>query len=216
MLRKEFFTIFVLLASFTSVYAEEFDEGIEFIQLNSPVKTVNPDKVVVTEMFWYGCPHCFQLESYMQKWKQSIPEGVEFQEVPSVLNPSWMEHARAFFALDMMGVRAKVHSKLFNAIHVQNKRLNSLDTLSTFVAGLGVDEQQFREHYHSFPVDTKVRKSRNKERKYGHRGVPAIIINGKYRTSASMAGGNARMVQVVDYLVEKELKQQADQYSKTE
>lgn len=209
MLRQQIFTILVLIVSFSSVFAEDFDEGIEFELLKSPVKTSHQDKVVVTEMFWYGCPHCFRLEPYMQKWKQTMPEGVAFEEVPSVLNPSWMEHARAYYALEMMGDVGKVHSQLFTAIHVQNKRLNSLETIAKFVAGLGVDEKQFREHFHSFPVDTRVRKSRNKERKYGHRGVPAIIVNGKYRTSATLAGSNARMVKVIDYLVEKELKQSA-------
>ena len=116
-----------------------------------------------------------------------------------------MEHARAFFALEMMGETEKVHKKLFSAIHLKNKRLNGIDTIAAFVKAQGVDEKTFREHYHSFPVDTMVRKSKQKERKYGHRGVPAVIINGKYRTSASQAGSNARMIQVIDYLVKKEL-----------
>jgi len=105
----------------------------------------------------------------------------------------------------MMGSTEKVHKKLFSAIHIQNKRLNSIDTLAAFIKAQGVDEKQFRDHYHSFPVDTMVRKSKQKERKYGHRGVPAVIINGKYRTSASQAGSNARMIEVIDYLVNKEL-----------
>ncbi len=78
-------------------------------------------------------------------------------------------------------------------------------TVRDIVKAQGVDENEFREKFHSFPVDTMVRKSKQKERKYGHRGVPAVVINGKYRTSASQAGSNARMIQVIDYLVKKEL-----------
>ena len=198
-------SIFTLLISFTSVNAQQFDEGIEYVEIKNPVKTSNPDKVVVTEMFWYGCPHCFRFEPYVEKWKETVSDDVVLEQVPSVLNPSWMEHARAFFALEMMGATEKVHKKLFSAIHIQNKRLNSIDTIAAFVKAQGVDEKKFREHYHSFPVDTKVRKSKQKERKYGHRGVPAVIINGKYRTSASQAGSNARMIEVIDFLVKKEL-----------
>jgi thiol:disulfide interchange protein DsbA len=205
MFRTGIFTILALLISFTSVNAQQFDEGIEYIKINKPVKTSNPDKVVVTELFWYGCPHCFRFEPYVEQWQKSIPDSVVVEQVPSVLNSSWMEHARAFFALQMMGETEKVHKKLFSAIHLKNKRLNSIDTLAAFVKNLGVDEKKFRDHYHSFPVDTLVRKSKQKERKYGHRGVPAVVINGKYRTSASQAGSNAKMIEVIDYLVKKEM-----------
>ena len=196
-----FFIVFIL----SPLQAKDFDEGIEYVKIDPPVKTSHPDKVVVTEMFWYGCPHCYRFEPYIEKWKQTMPEGVVFEQLPSVLNPSWMEHARTFFALEAMGATDKVHQKLFTAIHLQNKRLNSIDTIAAFVAEQGVDEKEFRNHYHSFPVDTRVRKSRQMEKKYGHGGVPAIIVNGKYRTSGSLAGSNSSMIKVIDFLVKKEL-----------
>jgi len=205
MTKKALLVFLPLLLVFPTVQAD-FDEGIEYEKVKKVVKTSNPDKVVVTELFWYGCSHCFRFEPYIDRWKANKADDVEFEQVPSVLNPSWTEHARAYFALEAMGVTEKVHKKIFEALHIQNKRLTSLDTMAAFVAEYGVDEKKFREHYHSFPVDTRVRKSKQKERKYGHRGVPAVIINGKYRTSASMAGSNARMIEVIDHLVKKEQK----------
>lgn len=205
MLKKGLLLFIPLLFILSPLQAEDFAEGIEYVKIKTPVKTSDPDKVVVTEMFWYGCPHCYRFEPYIEKWKQSMPEGVAFEQAPSVLNASWMEHARTFFALEAMGATDKVHQKLFTAIHLQNKRLNSIDTIAAFVAEQGVDEKEFRNHYHSFPVDTKVRKSRQIEKKYGHGGVPAVIINGKYRTSGSMAGSNSGMIKVIDFLVKKEL-----------
>jgi protein dithiol oxidoreductase (disulfide-forming) len=205
MILKRYIIFFVLLFGFSSAWAATFEAGVEYTVLDQPVPTSNPDKVVVTEMFWYGCPHCFRLEPYIEKWSQTKPDGVVLEQIPSVLNPGWIQQARAFFALQMMGETAKVHNKLFNALHIQRKRLNDVDALAKFVAELGVDEKQFRENYHSFPVDTLIRKNRQKERKYGHNGVPVVIVNGKYRTSASMAGSNARLIEVVDFLVKKEL-----------
>ncbi len=205
MILKRSLVFIALIFSFTPIWAAGFEAGVEYAELNPPVPTSQPDKVVVTEMFWYGCPHCFRLEPYVDQWDKTKPEGVVLEKVPSVLNPSWIEHARAFYALQMMGENDKVHKKLFDALHLQHKRLNNVDALASFVADLGVDEKQFRDNYHSFPVDTLIRKSRQKERKYGHSGVPAIIVNGKYRTSASMAGSNARLIEVVNFLVQKEL-----------
>jgi thiol:disulfide interchange protein DsbA len=205
MFKKGFFLLLALWLAFGGASAASFDEGIEYERLKTPVPTGHPDKVVVTEIFWYGCPHCFRFEPYINKWKANLPEGVVFEQMASVLNPSWMEHARAFFALQVMGETDKVQQKIFNAIHLRRQALDNVDEMARFVAAAGVDEAAFRSNYHSFPVDTMIRKSRQKERKYGHRGVPAVVVNGKYRTSASMAGSNAQMIKVIDYLVAREL-----------
>ncbi|MDJ0832600.1 MAG: thiol:disulfide interchange protein DsbA/DsbL [Gammaproteobacteria bacterium] len=207
MLRRTLFLFFLALFSLSAVYAEDFSEGIEYDKLKNPVTTSNPDKVVVTEVFWYGCPHCFRLEPYMVKWKETLPDGVELEIVPSVLNRNWANHARAYYALQMMGADEQMHARIFNAIHLRNQRLDTAESLADFVAKQGLDEKQFLDYFGSFPVDSKLRKNRQIERKYGHRGVPAIIVNGKYLTSASRAGSNAQMLKVVDYLIQQELAQ---------
>jgi thiol:disulfide interchange protein DsbA len=207
MLRRTLYLSFLLVFSLSSVQAEEFSAGIEYDKLKNPVTTSNPDKVVVSEVFWYGCPHCFRLEPYIQQWKKTLPDGVELEIVPSVLNPSWQNHARAYYAFELMAINEQIHAKFFNAIHLSNRRLESAESIAAFVAEQGFDDKKFLEYFQSFPVDSSIRKNQQKERKYGHRGVPAMIINGKYLTSASRAGSNARMLQVVDYLIGKELGQ---------
>ena len=103
MFRNGIIFIFALLLSTTSAFAEEqFNEGIEYFEIKNPVATSHPDKVVVSELFWYGCPHCFRLEPYIQKWKENLTSDIVFEQVPSVLNASWMEHARTFLALEAM------------------------------------------------------------------------------------------------------------------
>jgi len=55
-------------------------------------------------------------------------------------------------------------------------------------------------------VVTRTNRAKRAREMYGVSGVPTLIINGKYRTSATLAGGNDKMLQVVDYLVEQERK----------
>ncbi len=182
-----------------------FVEGTDYQVISPPVKTSDPDKVVVTEIFWYGCPHCFRFEPYAERLAASLPDGAVFEQVPSVLNTRWTEHARAYYAFRMMGVLDQVHKAFFDAIHVKRQRLTSLDTIAEFVAAQGLDAAAFREHYFSFPVDTQIRRNTKTERRYGHRGVPAVVVNGKYLVSASMAGSNERMVEIIRFLVAREL-----------
>jgi len=177
-------------------------------QLISPaVKTTQPDKVVVTEIFWYGCPHCFRFEPYVERWASELPDGVVFEHVPSSLNPRWTVLDRAYYAFKMMGVLEQTHKAVFEAIHLKRQRLDSLDSIAAFAASQGLDEKVFRENYASFPVETQVRKNAQKEKRYGHRGVPAVIVNGKYLVSASLAGSNERMIQIMNFLVSQELAQ---------
>lgn len=195
----------LMLVSGSALAQTTFVEGTDYQAISPAVKTSQPDKVVVTEVFWYGCPHCFRFEPYVDRWSASLPDGVMFEQVPSSLNPRWTEHARAYYAFKMMNVLDQTHRALFDAIHLKRKRLTSLDTLAGFVAELGLDEKVFRDTYFSFPVETQIRKNIQKEKRYGHRGVPAVIVNGKYLVSASLAGSNERMIQIMNYLVSKEL-----------
>ncbi len=200
----------VLFAGFMfamPVFAQTaFVEGVDYQRIDPAVPTSDPAKVVVTEIFWYGCPHCFRFEPFVDKWAESLPDGVVFEQVPSAINAAWEVHARTFYALKMMGVQEQLHKKLFNAIHVQRQRLNSLDTIAEFVAEQGLDEKEFRQQYASFPVDSQVRKGKQKELHYGLEGVPTIIVNGKYRTSGVMAGNFNRLLEIIDFLVADELR----------
>ncbi len=198
----------------TPLYAQQtYNEGTDYSLINPAVKTSSPDKVVVTEMFWYGCPHCFRFEPFVEEWSANLPDGVEFEQVPSILNPRWSDHARTYYTLLLMGElehekqEDNIHRKLFDAIHVDRQRLDRLDPIANFMGSQGIDETRFRQTYSSFQVDALLRKNLKKEQKYGHNGVPSVIVNGKYLTSGSMAGSNERLIKVIDYLVARELSQ---------
>ena len=197
----------LMLISGSAAAQMSFTEGNDYQLVTPAVKTSQPDKVVVTEIFWYGCPHCFRFEPYVERWSAGLPEGVVFEQVPSSLNPRWTEHARAYYAFKMMDVLDQTHKALFDAIHLKRQRLMSLDTIAEFAADMGLDAKLFRENAFSFPVETQIRKNIQKEKRYGHQGVPAVIVNGKYLISASLAGSNERMIEIMNFLIAKELAQ---------
>ncbi len=202
-MKQLFLGLILAIAMPVALAQQAFLEGQDFdrVAVEIPQKG---DKINVTEVFWYGCPHCFRFEPYVNRFKNSLPGDVEFEQQPSVLNPRWTEHARAYYAMQMMGIQESLHEELFNALHLERKRLFDLEALAEFVADQGHDAAKFKEHYYSFPVETLLRKNMNKEKKYGHRGVPAVVVNGKYLVSASKAGSNERMIQIINYLIEQE------------
>jgi thiol:disulfide interchange protein DsbA len=194
-----------LLAS-TVVFAGSFTEGKEYQKLKMQQPTESSDRIEVVELFWYGCPHCYQLEPVIHKWLESKPEDVQFVRMPAILGARWELLAKAYFTADLLGVLDKAHPELFSTIHEKKKKISNEKMLREFFVGLGVSGEDFDKTINSFAVTIKVNNARMMTRRYGITGVPAVIVNGKYNTSASLAGSNQNMMNVINYLVEQERK----------
>lgn len=202
---KKLLVLLFLVFGSTALLAEDYKEGTHY-QALTPQATDSGDKIEVLEFFWYGCPHCYSFEPYVQSWKKSKPANVVFKRVPAMFRPEWEIQARAYYALSNMNVIEDVHGKIFKAINKDKKRLNTLDQIADFVAKNGVDKQRFKNEYNSFVVDGMVRKAKKKQKAYKIQGVPAIAVNGKYTTGGSMAGSYDNLIKVMDYLIQKESK----------
>ena len=183
---------------------QAFDEGIEYTKVSQPQPTETDGKVEVLEFFWYGCPHCWHLEPLLKQWKAKLPANAQFRRSPAILGPTWEPLGRAYFAAELLGKADELHDPLFEAVQVKKQRLVDADSISKFVATLGIDPEAFKEAYSSFFVDMQVRKAMELTKVFGVDGVPSIVVNGKYRTSASQAGGNEQLLNVVTQLVQQE------------
>ena len=185
-----------------------FDEGIEYLPIKPPVPTDNNKKVEVVELFWYGCPHCYAFEPKLLAWLKHKPANVEFIRIPAVFpnRPLWELHARAYYTAELLGVLDKTHEALFDAIHKDRQSLFDEDSLANFYAKYGVDKKLFKETMHSFGVQMKVDRAKELSRRYGIDGVPTLVIDGKFRTYASLTNGEDGMLKVTDFLIEKESK----------
>jgi len=201
---KKLLIFLVLAASAFTLHAEEYKEGVHYKKLANPQATDSGDKIEVLEFFWYGCPHCYAFEPFVNSWKKSKPENVSFARVPAIFRPDWEVQARAYYALSSMGVIEEVHGKIFEEIHKARKRLNTKDIIADFVAEHGVDKVKFLQEYDSFAVDSAVRKAKRNQALFKIEGVPSVVINGKYLTSGSMSGNYDNLVKIMNYLIKLE------------
>ncbi len=198
-------TLLLLTGLFlATAQAADFAEGKDYTRLSAAQPTAMPDKIEVVELFWYGCPHCYRLEPHIEEWLETRPEDVAFVRMPAVLSPRWELLARAWYTADLLGVTEQIHKPLFKAIHADRQRITSVDQLRDFFVEQGVSGEDFDSTFHSFGVAAKINRAREMTRRYQLRGVPALIINGKYRTSASEAGSHAAMIEVTNHLIEQE------------
>jgi len=200
---KKLLVFLLLFVNSTFLYAAEFTEGKHYKKL-VPQPTDTADKIEVLEFFWYGCPHCFSFEPFITSWKKTKPENVEFIRVPAMFRPDWEVQARAYYALSNMGRIEDIHGKIFTALIKERKRLNTPELMADFVEKNGVNRKEFVKEYSSFGVDSMVRKAKKKQKAYAIQGVPSVVVNGKYLSSGSMSGSYDNLINIINYLVDKE------------
>ena len=178
--------------------AANYVAGKDYRVLDNP-ENISGDAIIVREFFWYGCPHCYKLNPHMEKWAKTKDKDVAFFKTPAALNPVWEANARGFYAAQLLGYEDKTHDKLFDAIHKGNQKLFDQNSLAKWYASQGVDAKKFNSLYNSFAVGTKIGRSQAGAKRYQLTGVPAVVVQGKY----VVTGEDAKVAQVVDYLVDK-------------
>ncbi|MFW5432401.1 MAG: thiol:disulfide interchange protein DsbA/DsbL [Methylophilaceae bacterium] len=196
----------ILLLSTASLSNAVFAEpkpGQDFDAVAQVIPTENPAKIEVMEIFWYGCDHCYQMETPLKVWLKKIPADVNFKRMPGLPGAAWAPMAKAYFTMESLGIEDKLHHSLFEAVH-KHKTLNPKDekaTLAWLTNKSGLDRAKVESTFNSFTVNTNLKRAAQVFRASGATGVPSLIVDGKYITSGTMAGGNAKALEVVNYIV---------------
>ena len=209
MQRREFsITAAALATTATSVTPVVFaqgkppQEGTDFLVLDKLAPTeAGAGKIEVVEFFWYSCPHCNRFEPQLQEWVKKMPKDVVLRRAPVAFRPDFEPQQRLYFVLEALGKVEELHSKVFNAIHVERQLLNTAELVAAWAEKQGINKAKFTEAYNAFPVATKTRKATLLQDAYKVDGVPSLGVAGKYYTSGTVAQTMERALVVTDYLI---------------
>jgi thiol:disulfide interchange protein DsbA len=200
------------LLFFSCAQAEEYVAGRHYEILDSPSVTRDPSKVEVVEVFWFGCNHCYALESYILPWKKTLPKDVDYWKSHATWNPTLKIHARLFYSAKALGIEDKIVPGAFTAIQREGRFLTGNSELEYFFKGFGVEKEKYLSVSNSFGVNNAVKQADNRMRQWTITGVPTLIVNGKYKVSGTREVGTDRLLDVVDFLIEKERRFLASSY----
>lgn len=183
----------------TSAIAQE---GVSYRTIaNAPPPS--PGKVHVIEFFWYGCPHCYELETSLAAWRKAHQDQILFERMPAAFGGLWALHARAYYTAQALGATEDFHQAMFQAIHQQGNRLENEAKLRAFFIGKGFEGQAFDNTFHSFGVNIKLQEATRTAERLGIDGVPTFLVAERYITSPSMVGNEERFFQVMDDLLRR-------------
>jgi thiol:disulfide interchange protein DsbA len=182
-----------------------FELGVHYMRLSPTQPTSsNVDQVEVCEVFWYGCPHCFDFDPHLNSWLETKPENVSFIRVPAVWNPLLQLHARAFYTAEALGKGAEMHDEFFREINERRNMLDSEEKLADFFGRFNVDAAAFKTAFDSFEVHAKLQRADELSRRYRIQSVPTIVVNGKYTTGGGEVANWDELLALVDELVAAE------------
>ena len=179
-------------------------EGRDYTRLEPPQPPGVPaGKIEVLEFFSYACPHCSAFEPTLEAWQKTLPADVVFKRVPVPFLMNAENFMRTYYALETIGAVDTVQLKIFRAIHIERVRLETGENMAEFVAKSGVDPAKFLAAFKSFSVATSVTKAKKMMADYKVESVPLLIVQGRFVTSPTVAGGAERALAVVDGLVQR-------------
>lgn len=178
-------------------------EGKDYVISETPVPTANPAKIEVVEVFSYICPHCFHFDPILSAWMKAQKPDVALVQVHASWSPSMEAYQRGFYTAQALNLKDKVHTAIFNAIHVEHKEFKDAQAWADFFSAYGVSKQAALAAYNSEAVTKQVKQADQLFRSYQISGTPEIVVEGKYRISTRFSGTQEDMLKVVQYLVNR-------------
>jgi len=175
--------------------------GRDYQELDPPRPVSTGERIEVLEFFYYGCPVCYEAQPHIARWLMRAGPGVALQRVPAVFTESSESFARTFYTLGALNHLARLHWPVYDNHHFDGRQLNEEKNIVAWVGANGVDAARFAEVWKSDDVKAQIDAAKKALDTYDIKGVPSFVIDGRYITSARMAGGVREVMQVVEHLV---------------
>ncbi len=183
---------------------DDFVEGQHYRILDIPPDNDGP--IEVREFFSWACIHCYNFEAHVEQWLQTRPADVEFTRTPASFSPAWALLARAYYAMDSLGILEQNRRRMFVAIHDQRRPLTTPRAIGEFL--LGTDADTFEQAFRAPRVQRAWQQGEQLARRVGLDGVPALVVANRYYIPVGEVGSGVAF-RVVDHLVEMERKRRA-------
>lgn len=189
----------------------QFKEGKNYTRMIPTQPTVGgADKIEVAEVFMYSCPHCYDLEAYINQWVEDKDPSIRFVRIPASFNQLAVLHAQLYYTEIFLGKSGKLRDPIafrnmvFEEYHRRSNRLTSQMAIQRLFARAGVSADDFNRIWNSFEVNQALRVAADLARRYNITSVPMVIVNGKYRTDMGMAGSYPKLIELIDELTVRE------------
>ena len=179
----------------------QYEEDQHYTVLeNTPPAQAPEGKTELIEFFWYGCPHCHRLEPLLHPWLKERTDTVHLRLIPAVFSARWAVGARVYYTLEAMG-RLDLHPVVFSLVHEQGRPLKTGEGIGRMLEIFGIDPAAFAETFRSQAVTDRLEEARELPEAYDIDGVPALVVDGRYRVTTKNANSYQMLLDIADFLL---------------
>lgn len=173
-------TFAFVAVGFVSHAAAQFERGRDYTVLPQPSPVENDGKIEVVEFFHYGCGHCAQLEPKLDAWIKRQPQDVRVMKVPTTFRLQGIDAVTMYYTLQALGQLDRLHSKVFDAIHLDNVMLGNNGTRNGWLQKNGVEPDKYQAVSTSFSMQSRLNRTLQLEKQFNITTVPTLVVAGKY------------------------------------
>ncbi|MFV7772290.1 MULTISPECIES: thiol:disulfide interchange protein DsbA/DsbL [Shewanella] len=199
-MKKALLVALALLVAPMAALAADYKEGVHYTVINEGPATAKPE---IAEFFSFYCPHCYNFAKVqVPQIKANLPEGVVFKQnhVEFIGREMGPEMSRAFAVAHQLKVEEKMEHALFSAIHDKKQRFTSRDDIRKLFIANGIDGKDFDAAANSFMVSAQMAQMKRATENAKLSGVPALVVNGKYRVETGAIKSYDELLQIAYYL----------------
>ncbi len=201
--------------------------GIDYQILEKRIDVDMQGKDNIVEVFWLGCPHCQAIEPVFREWLKSKVEGeVSVNKLPGISsNPTWIRDAHIYQGLLKMGASKEVMEGLFdlyteqmnnyvisernkdqvkvNAVMAKVSPYPELDQIFAYIESKGLQREDFKKVIESGDLKKELMRIEKVFVDAKLEGVPAFIVNGRFKILASEAKKFEDFFVIADTLIKE-------------
>lgn len=202
-MKKALLMAAALLLAPMAALAAQYQEGVHYTVINDGPATAKPE---ITEFFSFYCPHCYTFsKTVVPKILAEKPDGIAFNQahVDFIGKEMGVEMSRAFAVAHQLNVADKVEPALFSAIHDKKQHFTNRDDIRAIFIANGVDGKNFDAAAESFMVNAQMSKMKRDTENAKLTGVPALVVNGKYRVETGAIKSYDELLEIAYFLAKK-------------
>lgn len=193
---------------------EAFIAGTHYQELALEQTQVETDsQIQVQHWFWYGCPSCTLFARELPKLKA---DDLQWQSYPARLRPHWYFHAKAYHFAIQQENAAELEQALYAALNENGNALSDQEALESWFETQGIEPDLVADRTTSPLLNQKLAKELKLQQKLQIKGVPALVIDGRYLVDASMVKSLDEFLAVTQFLLQQARQDRVQAQAKAE
>ena len=180
-------------------------EGRDYTLVEKP-RRIRGERIELIEFFSYACVHCYRLEAILKDWIPNQKDKIEFVQIPAVMSNYWSILGKHYFTLKRLKKLDRHHIGIFNSIHSSGRIFDSEEKLFDFVKTTNIEFDSYEKIFRSIEVKSDIQRANQMARRLKISAVPTFVVQGKYIVTTGRDVGLRRAKQVVEFLIDKELR----------